>query len=267
MCPAFALNPRIQIKVSAVMVFLKELVEYCDQRLNIGEFKDYCPNGLQVEASKEIRTVVSGVTASLALIEAAIAESADLLLVHHGYFWNSEVLPLTGMKGRRIQKLYDNNISLAAYHLPLDAHPVLGNNVELGRRLGFATAKPMTEDGLLWGAVLERPLSAEALALQIASTVDRTPLLLSGGEHAVSRVAWCTGGAQSWVDKAADLNFEAFITGEASESSFHIAAERQIHFFAAGHHATERFGVQALGAELCNKFDIKHVFIDIPNPV
>lgn len=249
------------------MALLKEIVEYCDQRLHVGEFKDYCPNGLQVEASKEIRCIVSGVTASLALIEAAQKVNADLLLVHHGYFWNSEALPLTGMKGRRIRKLYEGQLSLAAYHLPLDVHVELGNNAMLGKRLGFPDPKPMTDDGLLWGAELAESITPRALALQLQETVDRVPLLLSGGAHEISRVAWCTGGAQSWVDKAADLDFDAFITGEASENSFHIAAERQIHFFAAGHHSSERFGVQALGAELQDKFNIKHRFIDVPNPV
>jgi dinuclear metal center YbgI/SA1388 family protein len=253
--------------MSMVMVLLKEIVDYCDNRLKIGEFKDYCPNGLQVEASREIRTIVSGVTASLALIEAATDAGADLLLVHHGYFWNSEALPLTGMKGRRIRALYEGHLSLAAYHLPLDAHPELGNNIGLGKRLGFSSSKPLTEDGLLWGTELAEPVTARILASRIKDAVDRTPLMLPGGEHEISRVAWCTGGAQSWVEKAADLGFDAFITGEVSESSFHIAAERKIHFFAAGHHATERFGVQALGVELQDKFNIKHMFMDFPNPV
>ena len=249
------------------MAALSEIIDYCDKRLDIGNFDDYCPNGLQVEVAQEISHIVTGVTASLALIEAAAQAGADLLLVHHGYFWKNEASPLTGMKGRRIQALYRSDMSLAAYHLPLDAHPELGNNARLGLLLGCPDPRPIGDDsGLLWGAEYSEEVDRGDLLKKIQSLTGQEPLLLPGGEHGIRRLAWCTGGAQSWVDKAADLGFDAYITGEVSEASFHIAAERRIHFVAAGHHATERYGIQALGAELENNFNIKHEFIDIANP-
>ncbi|WP_456408095.1 Nif3-like dinuclear metal center hexameric protein [Thiolapillus sp.] len=249
------------------MATLSEIIEYCDRRLETDAFEDYCPNGLQVEVSQEIECIVTGVTASLALIEAAEKAGADLLLAHHGYFWKNEAAPLTGMKGRRVQALYAAKMSLAAYHLPLDAHVTLGNNAQLGDLLGFPDPRAVAENGLLWASEFHNECSADEILNKIQSLTGREPLLLCGGSHPIRRIAWCTGGAQGWVDKAADLGFDAFITGEASESSFHAAAERGIHFFAAGHHATERYGIQALGRELAEKFNIKHKFVDIFNPV
>lgn len=249
------------------MTALYKIIDYCNKRLDIGAFEDYCPNGLQLEASRNIERIVTGVTASRALIAAASKVGADLLLVHHGYFWKNEAPALTGMKGRRVQALYAANMSMAAYHLPLDAHVELGNNARLGVLLDCPEPQAVSDNGLLWGAEFPDGLPLNALLTRIHALTRREPLLLSGGRHDVHRLAWCTGGAQSWVDKAADMGFDTFITGEVSESSFHIAAERKIHFIAAGHHATERYGIQALGAELENKFNIKHEFIDIPNPV
>jgi dinuclear metal center YbgI/SA1388 family protein len=249
------------------MTALCEIIDYCNKRLDIGAFEDYCPNGLQLEASRKIERIVTGVTASRALIEAAVGAQADLLLVHHGYFWKNEAPALTGMKGRRVQALYAANMSLAAYHLPLDAHVELGNNARLGVLLDCPDPQAVGDNGLLWGAEFPDGLAVDTLLTRIHSLTDREPLLLPGGQHDVRRLAWCTGGAQSWAEKAADLGFDTFITGEVSESSFHIAAEREIHFIAAGHHASERYGIQALGTELESKFDIKHQFIDIPNPV
>jgi dinuclear metal center YbgI/SA1388 family protein len=249
------------------MPSLREIIDYCNTRLDIGAFDDYCPNGLQVEASETVGCIVTGVTASLALIEAARDAGADLLLVHHGYFWNGEPPPLTGMKGRRVRELFAADLSMAAYHLPLDAHPELGNNARLGELLGFAGAAAVTQGGLLWGAELSQALEAEELQLRLRDLTGREPLFLSGGKHPVERVAWCSGGAQSWLTKAADQEYDAFITGEVSEASFHIARERNIHFYAAGHHATERYGIQALGIELCERFGVDHQYIDISNPV
>ncbi|WP_456374322.1 Nif3-like dinuclear metal center hexameric protein [Thiolapillus sp.] len=249
------------------MPSLREIIDYCDTRLDIRAFDDYCPNGLQVEAGASVRRIVTGVTACLALIEAARDVEADLLLVHHGYFWKGEPQPLTGMKGKRVRELFAAGMSMAAYHLPLDAHPELGNNVRLGRLLGFAGAAAVTQDGLLWGAELSVTLEAEELRQRLCELTGREALLLSGGAHPVKRVAWCTGGAQSWLSKAADQGYDAFITGEASEASFHIARERNIHFYSAGHHATERHGIQALGEELSERFGVRHEYIDIPNPV
>lgn len=249
------------------MAGLQDLVRYCDQRLEADAFDDYCPNGLQVESGTEINKLILGVTASMALIEAAIEHGADGLLVHHGYFWKNEAPVITGMKGRRIRKLLENGVSLLAYHLPLDAHPELGNNVQLASRLAFPGPGAVDSTGLVWGSELENPLPANELSQRIATALERQPLLIEGGREPIGRVAWCTGGAQSYIEQAADLGYDAFISGEVSESTVHVAREREIHYFAAGHHATERYGVQALGQELATRFGIEQQFVDIDNPV
>ena len=250
------------------MVELRDLVEYCDRRLETGLFEDYCPNGLQVEAGGPVRRLVSGVTASLALIEAAAAAGADALLVHHGYFWRGEAQPLVGMKGRRIAALYRHGLSLLAYHLPLDAHPELGNNRRLGQVLGIADAAAVAgSNGLLWRGRLPGAVDPAEWAATVAGRLGRLPLHLPGGPAAIREVAWCTGAAQGQIDRAADLGVDAFLSGEVSEHTTHTAAERGIHYYAAGHHATERFGVQALGDALAGEFGIEHRFIELPNPV
>jgi dinuclear metal center YbgI/SA1388 family protein len=249
------------------MVGLRALVDYCDRRLEAAAFEDYCPNGLQVEAGETVTRLVSGVTASLALIEAAAAQGADALLVHHGWFWRGEPLPLVGLKGRRARRLFASGISLIAYHLPLDAHPELGNNRGLGDCLGLADAHAVEGTrGLLWRGRLPEPLAPAAFAAAIGQSLGRAPMHLPGGPEAVADVAWCTGAAQGQIERAADLGCDAFLSGEVSEQTMHLAAERGIHFFGAGHHATERFGVQALGAELARTFGIAHRFVDLANP-
>lgn len=240
------------------------IADYCDRRLDAASFDDYCPNGLQVEGGDEVTLLVSGVTASQALVDAAIAAGAQMLLVHHGYFWRGEPAPLVGMKGRRVRALMTAGISLLAYHLPLDAHAELGNNRQLGQRLGFADAAPV--DGLLWGAELERPRDSADLADHIATVLGRAPLTV-GQAAALRRVAWCTGAAQGMIEQAAAAGFDAFISGEVSEHTVHQARELGIVYFCAGHHATERYGVQALGEELAAHFGIGHSFIEIANPV
>ena len=247
-----------------IMVELHHLLDYCERRLQLAGFSDYCPNGLQVEAGREVRRLVSGVTASMALIEAAAEAGADALLVHHGYFWKGEAEPLTGMKGRRIQALFRHGISLLAYHLPLDAHLELGNNRCLGDRLGMQGA-PLSENGLLWVAELEEPMAATDLAVRISGGLGREALHVPGGGP-IRRVGWCSGGAQGYIEQAAAAGCDAFISGEISEQTTHQAHELGLHYFAAGHHATERYGVQALGEELATEFGIGHQFIDIPNP-
>jgi dinuclear metal center YbgI/SA1388 family protein len=249
------------------MASLREIIDYCDRRLSSAGFEDYCPNGLQVEACRRVGRIVTGVTASLDLIEKAAALEADLLLVHHGYFWKGEAQPLTGMKGRRIAALYRHGLSLAAYHLPLDVHPQLGNNARLGRLLGIEEAAPVAEGELLWGGAFATPLTPQALAGRLRDLTAREPLLLDGGAGRIDRLAWCTGAAQGLIDRAADLGFPAYLSGEVSESTLHVARERRIHYFAAGHHATERYGVQALGDELAREFGLFHRFVDLPNPV
>jgi dinuclear metal center YbgI/SA1388 family protein len=250
------------------MTDLRELIDYCNTLLACGEFEDYCPNGLQVDAGTPIlRRLVSGVTASQALIEAAAEQGADLLLVHHGFFWKGEPAPLVGPKGRRIATLMRRGINLAAYHLPLDAHPELGNNRLLGEALGLPDPRPLRERGLLWGAELAQPLTPAELAARIGTALARPPLHLSGGRASLRRLAWCSGGAARELERAAALGFDAYITGEPAEPSSHLARELGIEFFAAGHHATERLGVRALGEHLAARFDLEHCFIDIPNPV
>ena len=248
------------------MIELIDLEMYCNDLLEINNFQDYCPNGLQIDAGRtEIQKVVTGVTASQALIDAAVDVEADLLLVHHGYFWKGESEPLTGIKGRRIRTLMQAGISLLAYHLPLDAHPQFGNNAKLAEQLGFSSAF-LVEDGLIWQADLESPLRADELALRIAQAMGRQPLHISAGERAIQRIGWCSGAAQDYIESAAALGLDAFITGEVSERTVHLARELGIHFYAAGHHATEKFGVQALGKHLAECHDLEHQFIDIPNP-
>ena len=250
------------------MVELRQLVEYCDRRLEADRFDDYCPNGLQVEAAADVSRLCTGVTASLALIEAAAEAGADALLVHHGYFWRGEPAPLTGMKGRRIRTLFEHGISLLAYHLPLDAHPDLGNNRRLGDLLGIAGAGPVEgANGLLWRGRLPVPLAPADWIDAVGATLGRQPLHLPGGPVAVQDVAWCTGAAQGQIERAADLGCDAFLSGEVSEHTTHVARERGIHYLAAGHHATERLGVQALGEELARVFGLEHRFVDLDNPV
>jgi dinuclear metal center YbgI/SA1388 family protein len=250
------------------MVGLRDLVDYCDRRLEAARFEDYCPNGLQVEAGGPVARLCTGVTASLALIEAAAAHGADALLVHHGYFWRGEPAPLTGMKGRRVRALFANGLSLVAYHLPLDAHPELGNNRRLGDLLGIVGAAAVEgTNGLLWRGRLVAPLSAVAWVEAVRVALGRTPLHLPGGPAVLQDVAWCTGAAQGQIERAADLGCDAFLSGEVSEHTTHVARERGIHYLAAGHHATERLGVRALGDEVARALGIEHRFIDLDNPV
>jgi dinuclear metal center YbgI/SA1388 family protein len=252
------------------MTTLKELHEYTNVLLSIEQYRDYAPNGLQVEGRAEVGTLVSGVTASLELIERAIAAGADAILVHHGYFWKGEDPCITGMKRRRIARLLETATSLLAYHLPLDAHPELGNNAQLARVLGLTGSGAFGDDAgmqLAQSGALEQPLSGAALAEHIRQRLGRAPLHIDGRSELIRSVGWCTGAAQSYIEAAVAQGLDAFISGEISEQTVHIARECGIHYYAAGHHATERFGVQALGAHLAGKFGIEHRFIDIDNPV
>ncbi|BCV49792.1 Nif3-like dinuclear metal center hexameric protein [Shewanella algae] len=247
----------------------EELRQYLGEFLQLDKFRDYAPNGLQVEGKAEIRKIVTGVTACQALIDRAVEAGADALLVHHGFFWKNEPEVLTGMKQRRIKTLLLNDINLFGYHLPLDAHPVLGNNAELGRVLGVIEPEAVetVAQGLLWQGVLDSPMTAKDLSALLEQRLGQAPLHLDGGERNIQKLAWCTGGAQDYIDAAAALGVDAFISGEASERTFHSAVEQGIHYFGAGHHATERFGIKALGEHLAREFELEHEFIDIPNPV
>lgn len=252
------------------MVQLTELVNYTHSLLAVDRFQDYCPNGLQIEGRAEVRRLVCGVTACQALVDAAVAAKADALLVHHGYFWKGEAAPITGIKMRRIKALLDAGISLLAWHLPLDAHPEWGNNAQLGERLGLITTGPFpVQDNAAVGLQgrLAEPQSADSFAKRIESVLGRRPLHVAPNERWIKTIAWCSGGAQSYIEAAADAGVDAYLSGEVSEQTFHLAHERDIHFFAAGHHASERYGVQALGQHLACKFDLESEFIDILNPV
>jgi dinuclear metal center YbgI/SA1388 family protein len=249
---------------------LQQLSDFCADYLRISDFKDYCPNGLQVEGVGEVKSIVSGVTASLDLIEAAIDANADTLLVHHGYFWKGESSVITGFKARRIRALIKNNLNLLAYHLPLDAHPVIGNNAQIANIMGWEVQGTFASVGvhdIVFHTTLASPITLDDLTSMIADKLNAKPLSLMAGDKLISRIAWCTGAAQSYIDQAADRGFDVFISGEVSENTFHYAKECGIHYIAAGHHATERYGVQALGRLIAKQFSVKHQFIDIPNPV
>ena len=249
---------------------LNELVSYCDRLLDAGSFRDYCPNGLQVEGCDTVARIVTGVTASQALIEAAAAQQADLLLVHHGYFWKSEDACITGIKRRRLKTLLDRDMGLLAYHLPLDAHPQLGNNACLAQRFELPIADWFGDGSgppLACEARLAEPLTATALDARIAKALGRQPQHIDGGPAQIYRIGWCSGAAQGYLEAAARRGLDAFISGEISEPTVHIAREYGIHYFAAGHHASERYGVQALGEHLAEHFGIEHFFVDIENPV
>jgi len=244
-----------------------DLARYLDQLLEVPRFRDYCPNGLQVEGRAGVLRLVTGVSASQALIEAAIGAGADALLVHHGYFWKSEDGRITGTRRRRIGLLLQHDISLFAYHLPLDAHPEHGNNAQLGALLGFTEKGRAGEQNIVAHGCTAATQPLAALAAHIESRLGRAPTVIGDPAQRIARIAWCTGGAQGYFEDAIALGVDAFITGEISEPQVHLARESGVAFIAAGHHATERFGVQALGVHLAARFGIEHRFIDVPNPV
>lgn len=239
---------------------------HLSQLLEVNRFKDYGPNGLQVEGREEIRHVVCGVTASLALIDAAIEAGADAILVHHGLFWRGQDGRVTGWMKQRLQRLLAHDINLFAYHLPLDAHAELGNNAQLGRLLGWEADQRFGEQELGFAAPLPQGLSLDGLAAQLRGSLAREPLLAPGDGRELRRVAWCTGGAQGYFEAAIAAGADVFVTGEISEPQAHLAAETGVAFIAAGHHATERYGVQALGAHLAAEFGLSQQFIEIGNP-
>ena len=246
---------------------LNELEIYLNQLLDVGHIHDYCPNGLQVEGRSEVRKLISGVTASFDLLQAAVAAGADAVLVHHGYFWRGENQCLTGMKRRRIALLMEHDISLFAYHLPLDAHLELGNNTQLGRRLGFIETGRFGEQSIAAQGTLPQAMTLKDLRINVEHLLSRKPLVIGDEAKPVQRIAWCTGAAQNYFDEAIHLGVDAFITGEISEQTVHAARESGVAFIAAGHHATERYGAQALGEHVTQKFGIAHQFVDVDNPV
>lgn len=250
-------------------ISLNALVQLLNTELASAAIKDYCPNGLQVEGKSQIKKVVTGVTACQKLLDAAISEHADAILVHHGYFWKGEASEITGMKKRRLQSLLSNDISLLAYHLPLDVHATLGNNAQLGRLLGLTNIRALTSvepRGVVMLGDVSVPVDVTEIALQLKNLLGREPLLHKAGKAQVQTIAWCSGGGQGYIQAAADAGAQLFFSGEVSEQTIHCADELGIHFIAAGHHATERYGIQALGQWLAEQTGIEVCFIDVPNP-
>ncbi|MFY8013850.1 MAG: Nif3-like dinuclear metal center hexameric protein [Limnohabitans sp.] len=245
------------------------LLSACNALLQPARFKDYGPNGLQVEGSDTIRHLVSGVTASRALIEAAIEAKADAIFVHHGLFWRGQDGTVTGWMKQRLQLLLAHNINVLAYHLPLDAHPELGNNAQLGKRLGLEVQGVFGEQDLgLWGERADGQTfaNAQALSAAVAKTLGREPVVVQMPARKIRKVAWCTGGAQSYFEAAIAAGVDAFITGEISEPQAHLARETGVAFLACGHHATERYGAPAVAAHVAAQLGISHQFIEIDNP-
>ena len=248
-------------------MLLNELRDYNASLLQTNMFKDYCPNGVQVEGRAEVRRIATGVTASQYVLEAAIAWEADAILVHHGYFWRNEEATIVGVKKKRIAQLLRNDVSLLAYHLPLDAHAELGNNAQLGKLLGLIPQGHFGEQNIAWLGALEPPQSLAQFTQLIAHGLQRTPQVIGDGNKTLRKVAWCSGAAQGYFEAAITQGVDAYITGEISEQNFHLANETGVAFIAAGHHATERYGIQALGEHLAKQFGLEHRFFDEENPV
>lgn len=244
-----------------------ELTRYLEELLDVPKFRDYCPNGLQVEGCAEVGRIVAGVTASQALLDAAVERRADALLVHHGYFWRGEDGRVTGIRRKRLATLLGHDINLFAYHLPLDAHPELGNNAQLAKRLGWRAEGRFGEQDIAWLGSLEEPLAAADLARRMAAVLGREPQLVGPPERQVRRIGWCSGGAQGYFEQAIALGVDAYVSGEISEQTVHLARESGVAYLACGHHATERFGAQALAGHLADRFGLECEFVDIPNPV
>jgi dinuclear metal center YbgI/SA1388 family protein len=246
-----------------------ELAEYLARTLDITRFRDFCPNGLQVEGRAKIKMLVSGVTASVALLEAAIEKGADAILVHHGYFWRGEDARVIGQKHKRLKMLLTSDINLFAYHLPLDMHPEFGNNAQLARQLDLRPTSRFGEDDLGWlGTMSDASIeSVGDLALQIERRLGRAPLVIGDAAQKLGKIGWCTGAAQGLLGDAIAAGANVYLSGEISEPTVHLARETGVAYLACGHHATERYGVKALGEHLALEFSIAHHFIDIDNPV
>lgn len=250
-----------------------DLEDWLDTTLQVTRFKDYAPNGLQVEGTSQVRHIVTGVTASQDLIQAAIQRGADTILVHHGWFWKNENPCIRGPKRERLAQVLAHELNLFGYHLPLDAHPELGNNAQLAHVLGLTPdldtdGQPVTcgPDNLVWlGRCVTQSL--QDLDAAVFNHLQRKPLTVGDMQQTIQRVAWCTGGAQGMMQAAIDHEVDAYITGEASEQNFHMANETGTAFIAAGHHATERYGVKALGDAIMARFNVKVDFIDLDNPI
>jgi dinuclear metal center YbgI/SA1388 family protein len=251
------------------MANLHDMVAHIDDYLAVPQYPDFCPNGLQVEGKSDINKIVTGVTACQALLDKAVELNADAVIVHHGYFWKNESPNVVGFKRKRLHTLLNHEISLLGYHLPLDVHLECGNNSQLAVKLDLSIKERFDVDGvpalLFWGQC-QRKLSGSEMVAKIKERLQRAPLYVPGKHEYIDTVVWCTGAGQRYIEDAVRLGAQAFITGEASEQTVHIARETGIHFYACGHHATERYGVEALGNYLAGQFGVEHQFIDIDNP-
>lgn len=251
------------------MVSQKDFTDYVDNLLKPECYVDYCPNGLQVAGVQTIHCLITGVSICEDLINAAVQEKAQAIMVHHGLLWHKEDPCIVGMKQKRLKALLVNHMNLYAYHLPLDGHSILGNNVELGRRLNIRDIRPLAiqpyNPPLLYQG--EWHGSIEEAGKAVESLLQRSPLIIKGGDHPIRKLAWCTGAAQDGIEAAAAAGMDAYLSGEVSERTFYIAKERGIHYIAAGHHSTEKYGIQALGEHLAERFNLVHLFVDTHNPV
>jgi len=252
------------------MISQKDLEKHLKELLSVDSINDYCPNGLQVSGKQAIKKIISGVTCAKSLIDEAIKEKADAIIVHHGFFWRGESPNLIGTKRERICLLLENNINCFAYHLPLDIHESLGNNQQLAEKFSWRVTNKHEIDGikdLIFEGELPTSMTADEFSNKLKTILGQNPIYLSGTNKDIQKIAWCTGAAHRYLEFAADLGVDAYITGEVSESTYHIAKECGIHFFACGHHATERYGVQALGEYLAEKFSLEHKYVEINNPI
>ena len=252
------------------MIELKSLVSTLDNYLDVSSIPDYCPNGLQVEGGAEIRKIITGVTASQRLLDIASERNADAVLVHHGYFWKGESSVIAGMKKRRLKTLLANDISLLAYHLPLDVHAQVGNNIQLAKRLEVKVDGPLKQER--YGALglvghFSETMSVQSVSDLLQRELQREPVVIAAEDRPIRSVAWCTGAAQGFIESAIEAGVDLYISGEISEPTVHAARECGIHYMSAGHHATERYGVKALGEWIAENYDVEVEFVDIDNPV
>ncbi|QDX79966.1 Nif3-like dinuclear metal center hexameric protein [Denitratisoma sp. DHT3] len=245
----------------------EELGAYLESLLEVARYKDYCPNGLQVEGRDEVRKLVCGVTASQDLLEAAAARGADAILVHHGWFWRGEDGRVTGIRRRRLGTLLAHDISLFGYHLPLDGHGELGNNAQLALRMGWTVDGRFADQDIAFLGRPAEPLAAADLAAALSRTLGRPAQLVGDGRRRVRRLAWCSGGAQGYFEQAIAQGADMFVSGEISEQTYHLARESGVPYVAAGHHATERYGVQALAEHLAARFGLDCEYVELDNPV
>lgn len=252
------------------MATLTDVIQWCDKTLKSHEFKDYAPNGLQVEGSAEVKKILCAVTASQSAIDAAIQYGANMLLVHHGYFWKGEAYPITGMRGKRIKSLIKNDISLVGYHLPLDSHPTLGNNAAIADLLELENIEaldPSERNPIGNIGYLKQSMTPEDFKGFVTDKLGFNAIHLPADKSSIQKVGYCTGGAQDYITKAAAQNCDAYISGEVSERTFYEAQELNVHYYACGHHATEKYGVQRLAQAISEQFDIEYIYHELNNPI